>query len=100
MLDRMAGAEIVWITPEEYQQRDEIFKREAASLLKSGRRPYIIPEGASNALGAWGYIRAMEELAEDIANLPGGRDNQTPTIINATGSGGTSVGLILGVKML
>ncbi len=100
LLDRMAGAEIVWITPEEYKSRNEIFKREAASLQKSGRRPYLIPEGASNALGAWGYIRAMEELAEDIANLPGGDVNQTPTIINATGSGGTSAGLILGVKIL
>jgi D-cysteine desulfhydrase len=99
LLDRMAGAEIVWITPEEYQQRDGIFEREAASLLKSGQRPYIIPEGASNALGAWGYIRTMEELAEDIANLPGG-DNQASTIISATGSGGTSAGLILGAKML
>ena len=99
LLDRMAGAEIVWITPEEYKKRDEFFEREATSLQDSGQKPYVIPEGASYALGAWGYIRAVEELVNDIANLPGGA-NQPCTIINAAGSGGTSAGLILGVKML
>ena len=73
-------------------------QREGASLEAAGRQPYLIPEGASNALGAWGYIRAAQELANDIANLPGGV-NQACTIINAAGSGGTSAGLILGAKM-
>jgi D-cysteine desulfhydrase len=98
LLDRMAGAQTVWITPEEYNRRDEFFEREAASLMAAGRKPYVIPEGASNALAAWGYIRAAEELVNDIANLPGG-SNQACTIINAAGSGGTSAGLILGAKM-
>jgi D-cysteine desulfhydrase len=98
LLDRMAGADIVWITPQEYQVRDEFFEREATSLKASGRKPYMIPEGASSAIGAWGYIRAVEELVNDIANLPGGA-NQACTIINAAGSGGTSAGLILGAKI-
>lgn len=98
LLDRMAGAEIVWITPEEYRRRDEIFEREADALRKEGAHPYIIPEGASDALGAWGYIRAAEELGADIADLPGGADRPT-TILHATGSGGTAAGLILGAKM-
>jgi D-cysteine desulfhydrase len=99
LLDRLAGSEIAWIIPEEYKRRDEIFEREAAAIRKSGRKPYLIPEGASNALGAWGYIRAAEELANDLANLPDGMDRPT-TIINAAGSGGTSAGLILGTHML
>ena len=98
MLDRMAGAEIKWITPDEYQQRDELMSHEAASIETSGRKAYIIPEGASNALGAFGYIRAAEELVNDITNTLGG-GNQTCTIINAAGSGGTSAGLILGAKI-
>jgi len=98
LLDRMAGAEIVWISPEDYERRDEFMEREGASLETAGRQPYLIPEGASNALGAWGYIRAAQELANDMANLPGGV-NQACTIINAAGSGGTSAGLILGAKM-
>jgi D-cysteine desulfhydrase len=98
LLDRMAGAEIVWITPDEYKQRDEFFAREAASLQASGRKAYTIPEGASNALGALGYVRATEELVNDITNTLGG-GNQRCTIINAAGSGGTSAGLILGAKI-
>jgi D-cysteine desulfhydrase len=98
LLDQMAGADIVWITPEEYKTRDEIFEREAKALRAAGRKPYTIPEGASNALGAWGYIRCIEELVNDIANLPGGAHKET-TIINATGSGCTSAGLILGAKI-
>jgi len=99
LLDCMAGAEIVWITPDEYKHRNQIFEREADSLREFKRRPYIIPEGASNALGTWGYIRAMEELAADIASLPNIAD-QPVTIINPAGSGGTTAGLILGAKLL
>jgi D-cysteine desulfhydrase len=98
LLDRMAGAEIVWITREEYQRRPEIFEREAAALRKEGRTPYIIPEGASNPIGSWGYIAAAEELARDIAGLPGGIARAT-TIIHATGSGGTAAGMILGARL-
>lgn len=99
LLDRLAGAEIVWVKPDEYARRDEIFEQEAHRLMKAGRRPYLIPEGASNALGAWGYIRAAEELAGDLSRLPGGLGRKT-TVIHATGSGGTGAGLILGAKML
>jgi len=98
LLDRMAGAEIVWITPEDYKIRNELMARERAALESEGRKAYVIPEGASNALGAWGYIRAAEELVNDIANLPSGA-NRACTIVNATGSGGTSAGLILGAKI-
>ena len=98
LLDRMTGAEIVWITPDEYRQRDEFMAREAASLQRSGRTAYTIPMGASNALGALGYIRAMEELVNDITNTLGGH-NRPCTIINAAGSGGTNAGLILGAKI-
>ena len=99
LLNRMCGAEIVWITPEEYRQRDEIFAREETALRASGRKPYRIPEGASNAVGAWGYIRAMAELADQLAELPGGATQPT-TIVHAAGSGGTSAGLILGNLLL
>lgn len=98
LLDRMAGAEIVWITPDDYKKRDEFLAREAAALQASGRKPYTIPEGASTALGALGYVRATEELVNDITNTLGGA-HQPCTIINAAGSGGTSAGLILGAKI-
>ncbi|MEW5725028.1 MAG: D-cysteine desulfhydrase family protein [Thermodesulfobacteriota bacterium] len=99
LLDRLAGAEIVWISPAEYRNRAEVFPREAEAVKRAGGRPYIIPEGASNALGAWGYIRAMDELAADLA-ASGGPSNEPATILYAAGSGGTGAGLILGQKLL
>ncbi len=99
LLNCMAGAQIVWITPEEYRRRKNIFQREEKRLRQQGCTPYSIPEGASNALGAWGYIRAMAELARDISRLPEGHARRT-TIVVATGSGGTTAGLILGTRLL
>jgi D-cysteine desulfhydrase len=99
LLNRMAGAEIKWITPDQYKKRDQIFEELAADLRRRGHNPYIVPEGASNAVGAWGYIRAAQELAADIADLPENGSGRT-TIIHATGSGGTDAGLILGAKLL
>jgi D-cysteine desulfhydrase len=93
-LDRLAGAEIVWVTPGEYARRDEIFEREVARLRAAGRVPYVIPEGGSNALGAWGYIGAAEELAADLAVLP----PVPTTIVYACGSGGTGAGLVIGAR--
>jgi D-cysteine desulfhydrase len=99
LLDRLVGAEIVWLTFEEYGRRAEMLAAEAEALRNSGKTPYVIPEGGSNAMGAWGYVRALEELALDLATLPGGKDRPT-TIIHATGSGGTTAGLILGAKLV
>jgi len=99
LLDRLAGSDILWITAEQYKRRDEIFAREADRLRSTGSKSYVIPEGASNALGAWGYIYAAGELKQDIRKLPRGSSRRT-TIIHATGSGGTTAGLILGAKLL
>ena len=99
LLDRLAGARIVWVSPEEYRGRDAVFARESEALRQAGRRPFVIPEGASDALGAWGYIRAMAELAEDIARLDE-EAAKTTTVIHAMGSGGTGAGLVLGKLLL
>ena len=98
LLDRLAGADIVWITPEQYRKVDTVFAREAEDLKAAGRVPYIIPEGASSALGAWGYIHACRELKADLAQSELAADRST-TIVIATGSGGTAAGLILGARL-
>ncbi|MBC2709741.1 MAG: D-cysteine desulfhydrase family protein [Desulfosarcina sp.] len=98
LLDRLSGAPIVWITPEQYRARDEIFEREARRLSSKGRKPYIIPEGGSTALGAWGYVAEMEELVADLQRLDDG-DVKPTTVVCATGSGGTTAGLALGARL-
>ncbi len=97
LLDCLADARIVWMTPEQYQQRDLYFASLAEKLLAEGAAPYIIPEGGSNALGSWGYVAAVEELVADVAGLD---DSDAPTtVISAVGSGGTTAGLILGNQL-
>jgi D-cysteine desulfhydrase len=98
LLDGLAGAEMVWITPDQYRRRDEVFEREAIRLRNTGRKPYIIPEGGSTALGAWGYVTAMRELVADLKHLDGDAVKPT-TVICATGSGGTTAGLALGARL-
>jgi D-cysteine desulfhydrase len=97
LLDRLVGAELVWITRAQWRERNRLMAEQAERVRAAGGRPYIVPEGGSNALGSWGYIRAMRELAHDL------RDIASPaspvTIVYACGSGGTGAGLVLGAKL-
>ena len=34
--------------------------------LQEGKRLYLIPEGASDAIGALGYLKAVEEIEEQL----------------------------------
>src|SRR5688572_11845299 len=70
LLDRLAGADIRWVTPAEYARRYDLYEEEAEALRAAGRRPYIIPEGGSNAVGSWGYVVCCEELVADLRALP------------------------------
>lgn len=95
LLDRMAGAEIRLITPDQYRQRNEIMAEHAQALREQGRRPYIIPEGGSNATGGWGYIEMIAELiGQSSPGAPAYDD-----LVFACGSGGTAAGLALAVHL-
>lgn len=93
LLDRLVGAEIRWVSRDEYKRRAQLFVEVQGQLLAMGKKAYLIPEGGSNALGAWGYVRCVEELADQLGDRP-------LTIVYAAGSGGTGAGLILGIKLL
>ncbi|MFO0580858.1 MAG: D-cysteine desulfhydrase family protein [Anaeromyxobacter sp.] len=96
VLDRLAGAELRYVTAEEYGRRDEVMAAVARELRAAGRRPYVVPEGGSSALGCWGYALAVQELLEQLP--PAWRDGPL-TLAYATGSGGTAAGVELGVRL-
>jgi D-cysteine desulfhydrase len=98
LLDRMAGAEIRFITPDDYQRRHELLARTATELVRNGRRAYVIPEGGSNGLGAIGYVEAMRETREQLDLGLAGSKAPFDCIVHACGSGGTSAGLMLGAR--
>ena len=93
-LNRLVGSEFQFITEEAYENVDEIMADTARRLQKEGRKAYIIPEGASNEIGYFGYIQA----AEEISNQLNGMGLDIDYIITATGSGGTLGGLLLGQR--
>jgi D-cysteine desulfhydrase len=94
LLDLLVGAQPIFITPDEYGRRGEVMAAEARRLVKEGRRPYVIPEGGSNALGAWGYVAMLQELVAQ------GFGTRVRHLFCATGSAGTLAGLHLGARML
>jgi D-cysteine desulfhydrase len=91
LLGRLAGAEIRYVSVEQYRRREEIFQTVAEELRGKGRRPYLIPEGGSNAVGAWGYIQAVAELHTQLGGA-------AATLVYAAGSGGTGAGIELGLR--
>lgn len=97
LLDRLAGAELRWISRQAWRDRNKLLAEEADRVRAAGGRPYVIPEGGSNALGSWGYLRATSELVEDLAGIAG--PDHPVTVVYACGSGGTAAGLVLGAKL-
>jgi D-cysteine desulfhydrase len=67
-----------------------------ASRAGASGLPYAIPPGGSNPLGAVGYVAAAFELADQIA-----RDEvpEPSHVVVALGSGGTSAGLLAGLRL-
>jgi D-cysteine desulfhydrase len=98
LLDRMAGAEIRYITPEQYRDRERLLAETKADLEARGERTYVIPEGGSNGLGSLGYVDAMREIRAQLdAGLAGGIQ-RFDAVVHACGSGGTTAGIALGAQ--
>ncbi|NDJ54108.1 MAG: D-cysteine desulfhydrase family protein, partial [Chloroflexi bacterium] len=91
LLNQMLGATLHWTT--ERAPYAETIQTLAAALQKSGRHPYVIPYGGSNAIGICGYIDAMDEAAEQMADV-----GRFDAIVFATSSGGTQAGMLLGMN--
>ncbi|RAK60302.1 D-cysteine desulfhydrase [Phenylobacterium hankyongense] len=68
----------------------------AEEVRARGGRPYVIPGGGSNVIGALGYVEcALEIVAE--ANAMGLKIDR---IVTATGSAGTHAGLVAGLAVM
>ncbi|MBI4055494.1 MAG: D-cysteine desulfhydrase family protein [Elusimicrobia bacterium] len=96
LLDRLLGAQVHTLSEQEYESVDQRMEQAAQAMLREGRRPYCIPKGGSNALGACGYIRVMEELLSQL----GKKRLERTCLVLAVGSGGTYAGLALGKRIL
>lgn len=96
LLDHLAGANVSAVSPDVYKRElPELLQSTAEAVRARGGKPYVIPTGASDAVGVWGYVAACAELRDDCA-----RQGISPgAIICATGSGGTQAGLTAGAVL-
>lgn len=96
LLNILAGVIIKYVTAEEYLKIDHIMEEYSEVVEADNQTCYIIPEGGSNATGAWGYIACFSEILDQIKKYHLHFD----AIAVATGSGGTHAGLLIGKKMM
>ena len=89
LLDLILGADIVWQEGDLFGGGvDAAIERRAAELAGSGAKTYSIPVGGSNAVGALGYVRAANEIREQLPDAH--------LVVFGTGSCGTHAGLAAG----
>lgn len=91
LLDLLLGARVHYV-------RDKTASQARMSALdeelrEQGHRPYLIPYGGSNALGAAAYALAVQELQAQMEGVT------FDAIVFATSSGGTQAGLIAGARL-
>lgn len=89
-LDALFGADIHFVVSRD--QRAPMMEAIAAERRSAGRRPFVIPLGASTPTGALGFARGVAELSS-----AGVRPD---VIVHATSSGGTQAGLITGTALM
>jgi 1-aminocyclopropane-1-carboxylate deaminase/D-cysteine desulfhydrase-like pyridoxal-dependent ACC family enzyme len=89
LLARLLGAEVRYVGSRE--ARAPAMDAAADELRDLGRRPFVIPLGASTPLGAAAYAMAVTELLAQMA--------APDAIVLATSSGGTQAGIIAGCRL-
>lgn len=82
----LAGASVHYVSTRD--ERSVAMATLVERLSDRGRRPFMIPLGASTALGAVAYARALGELHE--------QGIEPDVIVHASSSGGTQAGLVAG----
>ncbi|UIJ35557.1 D-cysteine desulfhydrase [Allobranchiibius sp. GilTou73] len=87
LLDELLGAEIVQRLPAGSDMQGAM-ESLAEELRAIGKRPYVIPGGGSNPIGALGYVDCALEL--DAAPVA------VDWVVHGTGSTGTQAGLVAG----
>jgi L-cysteate sulfo-lyase len=92
LFDRLFGAELRLV--EAGTDMDGACAELAEEIQGRGGKPYYIPGGGSNAVGAFGYVDAALELLTQ-ANAIGLRIDG---VVHGTGSTGTQGGLVCGLE--
>ena len=91
-LDLLFGARTTFVSLPDLRDQAKSMEEIADAYRTEGHRPYVIPRGASDALGSLGYIDAIGEIADQVEKVGIIPDR----IVFACGSGGTLSGIVAG----
>ena len=94
LLDRLFGARLL-----EFDDGTDFaaaMEQVADDIRQRGGKPYLIPSGASNPVGALGYVNAAFELMQQAND----RGLTIDHVVLATGSAGTQAGLLAGFRTI
>ncbi|OHB38506.1 MAG: D-cysteine desulfhydrase [Phenylobacterium sp. RIFCSPHIGHO2_01_FULL_70_10] len=94
LLDRLLGAALRTVPGG--SDMNAALEETAQAVRDRGGKPYVIPGGGSNAIGALGYADCARELMVQ-ADAMGLKIDQ---IVTATGSAGTQAGLVAGLAVV
>jgi L-cysteate sulfo-lyase len=94
LLDRLFGTHIEFREPGLDMNAEA--QARCTQLLQNGAKPYFIPGGGSNEIGALGYVACAQEIMHQSAAMAMDFD----WIVLATGSTGTQAGLVAGLHQL
>ncbi|MGQ0396036.1 D-cysteine desulfhydrase [Klebsiella pneumoniae] len=81
---------------DELSAPDQQLAELADELRKRGARPYVIPIGGSNVLGALGYVKCAQEIEQQARS----QQVDFAAVVVASGSAGTHAGLAVGLETL
>jgi L-cysteate sulfo-lyase len=90
LLNRLFGAhlhDVPWTG-----DRNAAIRTLVDDLKAKGRKPYFVPYGVSNALGAVAYATTIAEIEQQAVRL----GFKPAAIVHCTGSAGTQAGLVVG----
>jgi D-cysteine desulfhydrase len=101
LIDRMVGATVHEVSADqvrEWKLETTHWVERRAELLAEATQSRVvgIPIGGSNALGCWGYLNAVGELATQLGN---DIESTYSDIVACTGSGATAGGLGVGLHL-
>ena len=93
-LFQLLGVKSVTVVPGGSNMLGEMEKL-AEKLRAEGKKPYIVPGGASNKIGALGYVSCAEEVLRQLFD----RGLAIDHMVVPSGSAGTHAGIIAGMAV-
>lgn len=92
-LFHLMGVKSITVVPGGSNMMDEM-QKVASGLKAEGKTPYIIPGGASNTIGATGYVACAQETLQQLFDMGLKIDH----MVVPSGSAGTHAGIVVGMQ--